>query len=384
MKTLRIAALLLLAALATQAQPYNLTQAQLTAAGTGCAEANCLLIALPANAATLAVQISGTFTATVQFEYTIDLLNWVSAATGTTGTGTWSFTVAGWQGFRARASSFSSGPVKVTFSLAQGGVPANVLTKDPSGNVAIGSTVLAPEISTPSNPASGYVVWYSKGGKLCSLSSVGVETCTGGAGGGASWGGITGTLSNQSDLNAALAGKQATLSNYSTISALTGYPSTFPPVVGTGATDAAAGNHNHTGVYQPLDAGLTALAGGSDFVAFSGPSTSTKMFTLPDASATLSYTVASGTATLGTGAIAANTCAAAVTVSATGVLTTDVISWTPNADISGVTGFAVASTDGLIIYPYPTANNVNFKVCNGTGSSITPGSAVTLNWAVRR
>lgn len=40
---------------------------------------------------------------------------------------------------------------------------------------------------------------------------------------------------------------------------------------------------------QPLDASLTALAGGSDFVSFTGPTTSTKIFTLPDASATLLY-----------------------------------------------------------------------------------------------
>lgn len=31
--------------------------------------------------------------------------------------------------------------------------------------------------------------------------------------------------------------------------------------IGTGATDAAAGNHTHTGTYQPADAQLTALAG---------------------------------------------------------------------------------------------------------------------------
>ena len=90
-----------------------------------------------------------------------------------------------------------------------------------------------------------------------------------------------------------------------------------------------------------------------------------------------------GTATLGTSAISGNSCATAVTVTAANVLTTDTISWTPNADISGVTGYGVASTDGLKIYPYPTSGNVNFKVCNGTGTSITPG-AVTLNWRVSR
>jgi hypothetical protein len=38
---------------------------------------------------------------------------------------------------------------------------------------------------------------------------------------------------------------------------------------------------------QPLDAALTALAAGSDFVRFSGPTTSVKVFTLPDASSTI-------------------------------------------------------------------------------------------------
>jgi hypothetical protein len=58
---------------------------------------------------------------------------------------------------------------------------------------------------------------------------------------------------------------------------------------------------------QPLDAALTALAGGSDFVDFSGPTTSTKTFTLPDSSETLLYsggalgTPSGGTLTNATG-----------------------------------------------------------------------------------
>ena len=38
---------------------------------------------------------------------------------------------------------------------------------------------------------------------------------------------------------------------------------------------------------QPLDTALTTLAAGSDFVQFTGPGTSTKVFTLPDASSTI-------------------------------------------------------------------------------------------------
>lgn len=93
--------------------------------------------------------------------------------------------------------------------------------------------------------------------------------------------------------------------------------------------------------------------------------------------------IATGTSALGTSSISSGACATAVTTTATGTATTDVISWTPNADISAVTGYAPVTTGGLIIYPYPTSNNVNWKVCNPTSSSITPG-AVTLNWRVVR
>jgi hypothetical protein len=93
--------------------------------------------------------------------------------------------------------------------------------------------------------------------------------------------------------------------------------------------------------------------------------------------------IAAGTATLGTAAIASGACATTVTVAAKPVLATDVILWTPNADISGITGYGVSISGGLAIYPYPTAGNVSFKVCNPTGATITPG-AVTLNWKVIR
>lgn len=90
-----------------------------------------------------------------------------------------------------------------------------------------------------------------------------------------------------------------------------------------------------------------------------------------------------GTAALGTAAILPEECAIVVTVSESGVLTTDVVSWGFNGDITAVTGYAPITTGGLSIYVYPTANNVNFKVCNPTSSSITPG-AVTLNYQVVR
>lgn len=97
---------------------------------------------------------------------------------------------------------------------------------------------------------------------------------------------------------------------------------------------------------------------------------------------TETQTIASGASALGTSAIASGACAV-VSPTATGTATTDVVSWSFNADITAVTGYAPVTTGGLAIYVYPTANTANLKVCNPTSASITPG-AVTLNWRVAR
>jgi len=91
----------------------------------------------------------------------------------------------------------------------------------------------------------------------------------------------------------------------------------------------------------------------------------------------------SGTAALGTAAISSAACATVVTVSATGVASTDVVAASFNGDPTAVTGYVPSTAGMLTIFAYPTANNVNFKVCNNTTSSITPG-AITLNWRVSR
>jgi hypothetical protein len=90
----------------------------------------------------------------------------------------------------------------------------------------------------------------------------------------------------------------------------------------------------------------------------------------------------SGTSAMGTGAIASATCATVVTAAATGTATTSVITASFNGDPTAVTGYIPSTAGMLTIISYPTANNVNFKVCNNTGASITPG-AITLNWRVR-
>jgi hypothetical protein len=103
---------------------------------------------------------------------------------------------------------------------------------------------------------------------------------------------------------------------------------------------------------------------------------------------TPTQTVASGALALATSAISSQACQTVTqgsvnSAAATGVATTDVIAFTPNASIKAVTGYAPLTTGGLTIVAYPTSGYVNFDVCNWSASPITPG-AVTLNWRVTR
>jgi hypothetical protein len=87
--------------------------------------------------------------------------------------------------------------------------------------------------------------------------------------------------------------------------------------------------------------------------------------------------IASGTATFTTTAVAAAACQTTVTVAGTGILTTDIITWSYNSQ-------PTAGTDGSLNMNYwPTAGNVNFSRCNTTAASITP-TAKVINWRVIR
>lgn len=122
---------------------------------------------------------------------------------------------------------------------------------------------------------------------------------------------------------------------------------------------------------------------GNGFFKITGPTTSEKTFTVPDASSTLTVTVASGTKALDTDAIASTACDTLSTTTATGAASTDVLIITPNADITAVTGYAPVTTGGLQVFYWLTTNTINWKICNPTSSSITPG-AVTLNYRIVR
>jgi hypothetical protein len=134
-----------------------------------------------------------------------------------------------------------------------------------------------------------------------------------------------------------------------------------------------------------LIAGTLSVASGktltaSNTLTFTGTDSSSVAF---GAGGTVAYTIASGTSALGTSAISSGACATVVTTSATGTATTDTIGWGFNGDPTGVTGYAATANGMLTIIAYPSANNVNFKVCNNTSASVTPG-AITLNWRVAR
>ena len=122
----------------------------------------------------------------------------------------------------------------------------------------------------------------------------------------------------------------------------------------------------------------------ADLPASLSSSTSVNGTTIP-ASSTLPVTIASGTVSLGTTTVNTGVCSSAIDGgTATGVLTTDVVIASANADPTGVTGYTPATTGTLYVWAYPTADHVNFKLCNNTATNITPGSAVTLNWKVIR
>ncbi len=94
-------------------------------------------------------------------------------------------------------------------------------------------------------------------------------------------------------------------------------------------------------------------------------------------------TIANGAKALLTTAIGSAACTSVQTATATGALSTDVLSASFNGDPTAVTGYIPLTAGMLTIVAYPTADTANFKVCNNTSSSITPG-AITLNWQVIR
>lgn len=158
------------------------------------------------------------------------------------------------------------------------------------------------------------------------------------------------------------------------------------PITSTGTIALNVGNANSWTAAQTFDSSAAKIKGSSTGVtslASANAGASNFTITLPAVTATATVTIASGAKALATGAISSATCTAAQTDTATGTATTDAIIATFNGDPTAVTGY-IPSTNGMLtIIAYPTSNTVNFKVCNNTNASVTPG-AVTINWRVVR
>jgi hypothetical protein len=89
-------------------------------------------------------------------------------------------------------------------------------------------------------------------------------------------------------------------------------------------------------------------------------------------------TIFSGTQALGTSQIAAATSStpscALTTIAASGALATDRLVVQAASDPTSVTGYAPITTGNLEIWSWMTNGQINIKVCNPTGTAITPGA----------
>lgn len=95
-------------------------------------------------------------------------------------------------------------------------------------------------------------------------------------------------------------------------------------------------------------------------------------------------TIAAGQTAMPTAAVGGNACsAAATTATATGATTTDSSEFAYASDPTGVLGYGGGTNGGIEIRRYVTTNTMNFKLCNTTASSITPG-AISVNWRIAR
>jgi hypothetical protein len=234
-------------------------------------------------------------------------------------------------------------------------------------------------LGTGSNTPGGFNIYAGSG--TLSLNSPQLNFGTGGASS------ILATSVNSGASNQFQVQNGGTLSNSGTIAltyqVLSGGSNTYLVESVTGGATPSAGIASGAGMTGGLS--ISALAGQ---LSLASPNlTGTVQVggftqTFPGAAATISQTVASGAQALSTAAITSTNCVL-TQATATGTLTTDTVTASFNGDPTAVTGYAPLTTGMLTIFVYPTSGQVNFKVCNSTAGSITPG-AITLNWRVVR
>ena len=149
----------------------------------------------------VALQISGTFVATVNFEATYDGTNYVAirginlntgnAATSATAPGVYLFSALGIDRFRARISGYTSGTVTAVATVIPAGIPSNQATTT-TGTVAIdqatpgttngvaltGRGVQAPAVIINAQTAAAGATIYSSNVTVADFSQIGVTVST--------------------------------------------------------------------------------------------------------------------------------------------------------------------------------------------------------------
>lgn len=88
-----------------------------------------------------------------------------------------------------------------------------------------------------------------------------------------------------------------------------------------------------------------------------------------------------GRITIDFASMAAGACTSATTQTLTGLTTTDSVRMDSVGDLTGTTGYTPSAS--VILSSYATANTLNFKACNPTGSTLDPASA-TFWWKASR
>lgn len=126
---------LLVTATAHAQQPFSTQSLTAMSAGAACPDAGCMIVDVQ-GLASAGVQITGTWTQTLQFEQSIDKATWATwsvtsnaggaAVTSTTGNGLWFGSLAGARWIRVRVSAFTSGTAVVSMQAAQARIYQNV------------------------------------------------------------------------------------------------------------------------------------------------------------------------------------------------------------------------------------------------------------------
>jgi hypothetical protein len=128
--------------------------------------------------------------------------------------------------------------------------------------------------------------------------------------------------------------------------------------------------------------GSSVLANGTTATTQTSGDSTAKVATDAFVAAALGASVTDSTTTVGTTAISANSCTSATTVTMAGVTTSMTFAFTPTADLSAVTGWGAGGAT-LFFDAWPSANTLNYKVCNNSSAGITPGSSTTWNVSAR-